>query len=89
MGTACSDRHEHPLRHVRAPEEAELLGWDGYLFTEDHFDGWTLASRPNLFLAALAMRTSRLRLGHGVQVLHHPPPGPAGRGRPSDAEAAR
>jgi alkanesulfonate monooxygenase SsuD/methylene tetrahydromethanopterin reductase-like flavin-dependent oxidoreductase (luciferase family) len=54
--------------------EAERLGWDGYFVTEHHFDGWTLAPQPNLFLAALAMRTSRMRLGQGVQVLpvHNP-----------------
>jgi alkanesulfonate monooxygenase SsuD/methylene tetrahydromethanopterin reductase-like flavin-dependent oxidoreductase (luciferase family) len=55
-------------------EEAERLGWDGYFVTEHHFDGWTLVPQPNIFLAALAMRTSRMRLGQGVQVLpvHNP-----------------
>ena len=54
--------------------EAERLGWDGYFATEHHFDGWTLVPQPNIFLAALAMRTSRMRLGQGVQVLpvHNP-----------------
>ena len=47
--------------------EAERLGWDGYFATEHHFDGWTLVPQPNIFLAALAMRTSRMRLGQGVQ----------------------
>jgi len=54
--------------------EAERLGWDGYVVTEHHFDGWTLIPQPNIFLAALAMRTTRMRLGQGVQVLpvHNP-----------------
>jgi alkanesulfonate monooxygenase SsuD/methylene tetrahydromethanopterin reductase-like flavin-dependent oxidoreductase (luciferase family) len=54
--------------------DAERLGWDGYFATEHHFDGWTLIPQPNIFLAALAMRTSRMRLGQGVQVLpvHNP-----------------
>jgi alkanesulfonate monooxygenase SsuD/methylene tetrahydromethanopterin reductase-like flavin-dependent oxidoreductase (luciferase family) len=60
--------------HLDEAVEAERLGWDGYFLTEHHFDGWTLVPQPNVFLAALAMRTSRIRLGHAVQVLpvHHP-----------------
>ncbi|MEU9064700.1 LLM class flavin-dependent oxidoreductase [Streptomyces sp. NPDC048430] len=62
------------LDHIDEAVEAEALGWDGYFVTEHHFDGWTLAPQPNLFLAAVAMRTSRIRLGHSVQVLpvHNP-----------------
>jgi alkanesulfonate monooxygenase SsuD/methylene tetrahydromethanopterin reductase-like flavin-dependent oxidoreductase (luciferase family) len=60
--------------HIEEAVEAEELGWDGYLVTEHHFDGWTLVPQPNIFLTALAMRTSRIRLGHAVQVLpvHNP-----------------
>ena len=60
--------------YLQEAEETERLGWDGYFVTEHHFDGWTLAPQPNIFLAALAMRTSRMRLGQGVQVLpvHNP-----------------
>jgi alkanesulfonate monooxygenase SsuD/methylene tetrahydromethanopterin reductase-like flavin-dependent oxidoreductase (luciferase family) len=60
--------------YIEEAVEAEELGWDGYFVTEHHFDGWTLVPQPNLFLAALAMRTSRMRLGQGVQVLpvHNP-----------------
>ena len=54
--------------------EAERLGLDGILLTEHHFDGWTMVPSPNLFLMALAMRTTRLRLGQAVHVLpiHNP-----------------
>ncbi len=54
--------------------EAERLGLDGQLMTEHHFDGWTMAPSPNVYLAALAMRTTRLRLGQAVHVLpiHNP-----------------
>jgi len=49
--------------------EAEALGWDGFFFTEHHFDAWSLAPSPNLLLAALAVKTKRLRLGTGVHIL--------------------
>jgi hypothetical protein len=52
MGTACSDRREHAAQARPCSRGAELLGWDGYFVSEDHFDGWTLASRPDLFLAS-------------------------------------
>ncbi len=60
--------------HIQDVVEAESLGLDGVLLTEHHFDAWTLAPSPNVFLAALAMRTSRLRLGQAVHVLpiHNP-----------------
>jgi alkanesulfonate monooxygenase SsuD/methylene tetrahydromethanopterin reductase-like flavin-dependent oxidoreductase (luciferase family) len=49
--------------------EAEALGWDGFFFTEHHFDAWSLAPSPNLLLAALAMKTRKMRLGTGVHIL--------------------
>lgn len=54
--------------------EAERLGYDGLMLTEHHFDAWTLAPSPMLYLAALAARTSRLRLGQSVSILpfHNP-----------------
>lgn len=55
--------------HIVDAVEAERLGFDGMLLTEHHFDAWTLVPSPNVFLAALAMRTSRLRLGQAVHVL--------------------
>lgn len=48
---------------------AEQLGYDALLLTEHHFDGWTMVPSPNVFLAAVAARTSRIRLGHAVRIL--------------------
>ena len=49
--------------------EAERLGYDGISATEHHFDGWTLVPSPMVYLAAVAARTSRLRLGQAVNIL--------------------
>lgn len=54
---------------VEEAVEAEALGWDGFFFTEHHFDAWSLAPSPNLLLAALAMKTRKMRLGTGVHIL--------------------
>src|SRR5262245_56941653 len=48
--------------------EAEALGWDGFFFTEHHFDAFSLAPSPNILLAALAVKTHRMRLGTGVHI---------------------
>lgn len=59
---------------IEDTKEAEALGFDGLVTTEHHFDGWTMVPSPNVYLAALARETSRIRLGHSVQVLsvHNP-----------------
>ena len=49
--------------------EAERLGFDGLVTTEHHFDGWTLVPSPNVYLAAVARETSKIRLGQAVHVL--------------------
>ena len=49
--------------------EAEQLGFDGLATTEHHFDAWTVVPSPNVYLAAVARETSRIRLGQAVQVL--------------------
>ena len=54
---------------VEEAVEAEALGWDGFFFTEHHFDAWSLVPSPNLLLAALALATKRIRLGAGVYIL--------------------
>jgi alkanesulfonate monooxygenase SsuD/methylene tetrahydromethanopterin reductase-like flavin-dependent oxidoreductase (luciferase family) len=60
--------------HIEDAVEAERLGFDGIFTIEHHFDGWTTIPSPNLYLAAVAMRTSRLLLGQSVSILpfHNP-----------------
>jgi len=56
-------------------ELADRLGFHGVWLVEHHFTpGYSHSSKPELILAALARRTSRLRLGLGVVPLpyHHP-----------------
>lgn len=56
-------------------ELADRLGFNGVWLVEHHFmPGYSHSSKPELILAALARRTSRLRLGLGVIPLpyHHP-----------------
>ncbi|MEJ2059188.1 MAG: LLM class flavin-dependent oxidoreductase [Gammaproteobacteria bacterium] len=54
---------------------AETLGFDTAWLVEHHFmPGYSHASAPELFLAALTQRTRRLRLGHAIVPLpyNHP-----------------
>jgi alkanesulfonate monooxygenase SsuD/methylene tetrahydromethanopterin reductase-like flavin-dependent oxidoreductase (luciferase family) len=54
---------------------AEELGFDAMWMAEHHFDAdFCLSPSPNLFLAAAASVTSRIRIGCGINVLpfHHP-----------------
>jgi len=56
-------------------ELADKLGFHGAWLVEHHFmPGYSHSSKPDLVLAALAQRTSRLRLGLAVVPLpyHHP-----------------
>jgi alkanesulfonate monooxygenase SsuD/methylene tetrahydromethanopterin reductase-like flavin-dependent oxidoreductase (luciferase family) len=54
--------------------EAERLGFSGYHVAEHHLTPLDLAPSPNVFLAALAQATSRLRIGTMVHILplYHP-----------------
>jgi len=54
--------------------EAEALGFHSSFSVEHHFTGWNQCSATLMLLAALAMRTERLRLGTAVLVLpwHNP-----------------
>ena len=58
------------LEHV---ELAESLGFDCIWATEHHFlEDHALSSAPEVWLAAAAARTKRIRIGHGVACV---PPG--------------
>jgi alkanesulfonate monooxygenase SsuD/methylene tetrahydromethanopterin reductase-like flavin-dependent oxidoreductase (luciferase family) len=54
--------------------EAEALGYHSSFSVEHHFSGWNQVSSTLMLLAALAMRTTSLRLGAAVIVLpwHNP-----------------
>jgi alkanesulfonate monooxygenase SsuD/methylene tetrahydromethanopterin reductase-like flavin-dependent oxidoreductase (luciferase family) len=53
---------------------AERLGFRSSFLVEHHFSGWNQVSATLMLLTALAMRTTRLRLGSAVMVLpwHNP-----------------
>ena len=53
---------------------AETLGFDEVWFAEHRYANGAISPAPNLFVAALAQRTERLRLGNMINVLplHHP-----------------
>src|SRR5690348_1994792 len=54
--------------------EAEALGFHSSFMVEHHFTGWNQVSATLMLQTALAMRTSKLRLGSAVIVLpwHNP-----------------
>ena len=52
---------------------AEAVGFDVVWAVEHHFlEGYSLSSAPEVFLAAVAQHTTRIRIGHAVRLL--PPP---------------
>ena len=69
---------EHPTLQLqsdlRLVEHLEQLGYDEFWCGEHHSTGWEVIASPELFLAAAAERTHRIRLGTGVVSLpyHHP-----------------
>ena len=69
--TQAADRYDQRLQMV---ELADRLGYHAYHLAEHHGTPLGLAPSPNLFLAAAAARTSRLRLGPLVAIvpLYHP-----------------
>jgi len=48
---------------------AEALGYDTYFVAEHHFHEYGVIPNPAVFLATLAQRTTRIRLGTGISVL--------------------
>src|SRR6266542_3724175 len=70
-----------PARDAAAIEEAlaearlaETLGYDTVWLAEHHFSGEVAYGDPLVFAAAVAMQTSRIRIGFAVleMALHHP-----------------
>jgi limonene 1,2-monooxygenase len=69
---------EHPTlqleRDLELAEWLDDLQYDEFWVGEHHSAGWETIGSPELFLAAAAMRTRRIRLGTGVVSIpyHHP-----------------
>jgi limonene 1,2-monooxygenase len=69
---------EHPMLQLRSDlkfaQQLDELGFDEFWCGEHHSTGWEVIASPELFLAAAAERTHRIRLGTGVVSLpyHHP-----------------
>lgn len=69
---------EHPMLQFRRDldlvELLDKLGYDEFWCGEHHSTGWEIIASPEMFLAAAAERTRRIRLGTGVISLpyHHP-----------------
>jgi limonene 1,2-monooxygenase len=69
---------EHPTlqfeRDLELIEQLDRLGYDEVWVGEHHSGGWETIGHPELFLAAAAQRTHRIKLATGVTSLpyHHP-----------------
>ena len=52
----------------------DRLGYDEFWCGEHHSTGWETIGSPEMFLAAAAVRTDRIKLGTGVTSIpyHHP-----------------
>src|SRR5438105_4334602 len=70
---AQEDEHKLLKDALEQVEQADRLGIDYVWEVEHHFlDEYSHSSAPEVFLAACAARTSRIRLGHGIVQM---PPG--------------
>ena len=69
---------ENPTLQLRSDlelvEHLDRLGYDEFWCGEHHSTGWETIASPEVFLAAAAERTHRIKLGTGVVSLpyHHP-----------------
>jgi limonene 1,2-monooxygenase len=69
---------EHPTlqfeRDLQLIEHLDRLGYDEVWVGEHHSGGWETIGHPEMFLAAAAQRTHRIKLATGVTSLpyHHP-----------------
>ena len=61
---------EHPTLQLQSDLELaahmDKLGYDEFWCGEHHSTGWETIASPEIFLAAAAERTQRIRLGTGV-----------------------
>jgi len=55
--------------HLDEWVNAERLGFDSVFFAEHHFTPYSITPSPNLMIAALSQRTTRMRIGVMVNVL--------------------
>ena len=81
FGTFLAPHHpsgENPTllfqRDIEFAAHLDRLGFDEFWCGEHHSSGWEMIASPEMFLAAAAQRTHRIRLGTGVVSLpyHHP-----------------
>jgi limonene 1,2-monooxygenase len=69
---------EHPTlqfrNDIKFAAQLDALGYDEFWVGEHHSTGWEMIASPEMFLAAVAEHTHRIRLGTGVVSLpyHHP-----------------
>ena len=69
---------ENPMLQIQSDlgfvQHLDDLGFDEFWCGEHHSTGWEIIASPELFLAAAAERTQRIKLGTGVISLpyHHP-----------------
>ena len=69
---------EHPMlqfqRDIALVEQLDKLGYDEFWCGEHHSSGWEMIASPEMFLAAAAQRSHRIKLATGVVSLpyHHP-----------------
>ncbi len=70
---------EHPMlqfrRDIALVEHLDNLGYEEFWCGEHHSSGWEMIASPEMFLAAAAERTKRIKLATGVVSLpyhHHP-----------------
>jgi limonene 1,2-monooxygenase len=69
---------EHPMLQMRNDikfaAHLDELGYDEFWVGEHHSTGWEVIASPEMFLAACAEHTQRIKLGTGVVSLpyHHP-----------------
>ena len=71
---SAADDQREIFRQLEQACLAETLGFDGVWLTEHNFTGESVYSDPIPFASALAMRTSRIRIGFAViqMALRHP-----------------